>query len=118
MAMAFFTFGYDGSIGGGILAMVPFINQISHTKLPDGTPYLTSTDISIMTALPVTGCVLGLPLAAKFADKYGRKKMILVGCVFSAVGSAIQTAAFGLAEIVVGRWIASKFSPGNHNCNV
>ncbi|KAM0077272.1 hypothetical protein ACKRZS_010576 [Fusarium odoratissimum] len=107
MAMAFFTFGYDGAISGGILAMVPFVNQISHTRLPNGTPYLTSTDISIMTALPVTGCVLGLPLAAKFADKYGRKKMILVGCIFSAVGSAIQTAAFGLAEIVVGRWIAN-----------
>ncbi|WKT53531.1 Major facilitator, sugar transporter-like [Fusarium oxysporum f. sp. vasinfectum] len=107
MAMAFFTFGYDGAISGGILAMVPFVNQISHTRLPNGTPYLTSTDISIMTALPVTGCVLGLPLAAQFADKYGRKKMILVGCIFSAVGSAIQTAAFGLAEIVVGRWIAN-----------
>ncbi|KAF4495266.1 High-affinity glucose transporter RGT2 [Fusarium agapanthi] len=107
MAMAFFTFGYDGAISGGILAMVPFVNQMSHTRLPNGAPSLTSTDISIMTALPVTGCVLGLPLAAQFADKYGRKKMILVGCIFSAVGSAIQTAAFGLAEIVGGRWIAN-----------
>ncbi|KAG5813399.1 hypothetical protein H9Q74_012721 [Fusarium xylarioides] len=107
MAVAFFTFGYDGSINSGILAMVPFVNQMSHTHLPNGTPYLTSTDISIITALPVTGCVLGLPLAAQFADRYGRKKMILVGCIFSAVGSAIQTAAFGLAEIVVGRWIAN-----------
>ncbi|KAF4333989.1 high-affinity glucose transporter RGT2 [Fusarium beomiforme] len=107
MAMAFFTFGYDGAIGSGILAMAPFVHQVSHAHLPNGMPYLTSTDISIMTALPVTGCVLGLPLAAKFADKYGRKKMILVGCVFSAVGSAIQTAAFGIAEIVVGRWIAN-----------
>ncbi|KAF5540164.1 high-affinity glucose transporter RGT2 [Fusarium mexicanum] len=107
MAMAFFTFGYDGSINGGILAMVPFINQMSHSRLPNGTPYLTSTDISIMTAIPVIGCVVGLPLAAQCADRYGRKKMMLVGCVFGAVGSAIQTAAFGLAEIVAGRWIAN-----------
>ncbi|KAK0390699.1 hypothetical protein NLU13_0202 [Sarocladium strictum] len=107
MATAFFTFGYDGAIGGGILAMAPFVNQFSHSRLPTGMPYLTSTDISIMTALPVTGCVLGLPLAAKFADQYGRKKMIMIGCIFSAVGSAIQTGAFGIPEIVVGRWIAN-----------
>ncbi|KAF5557369.1 high-affinity glucose transporter RGT2 [Fusarium napiforme] len=105
ISLAFFTFGYDGSINSGILAMVPFINQMSHARHADGTLYLTSTDTSIITALPTTGCILGLPIAAQFADKYGRKKMIIVGCIFSAVGGAIQTAAFGMAQLVVGRWI-------------
>lgn len=105
--MAFFTFGYDAAVGGGTLAMTPFVIQFSHETGPDGRPFLTSTDISVLTAIPVTGCILGLPLSAKYADKYGRKKVILLGCVFSAVGSAIQTGAYGIPEMVVGRWIAS-----------
>ncbi|KAH6684929.1 general substrate transporter [Plectosphaerella plurivora] len=107
LSMAFFTFGYDAAVGGGTLAMTPFIRQFSHKTGPDGQPFLTSTDISVLTALPGTGCLLGLPLSAKYADKYGRKKIVLLGCIFSAVGSAIQTGAFGIPEMVIGRWIAN-----------
>ncbi|KAH7347300.1 general substrate transporter [Plectosphaerella cucumerina] len=107
LSLAFFTFGYDAAVGGGTLAMTPFIRQFSHKTGPDGSPFLTSTDISVLTALPGTGCLLGLPLSAKYADRYGRKRIILLGCIFSAVGSAIQTGAFGIPEMVIGRWIAN-----------
>ncbi|SPO04565.1 related to monosaccharide transporter [Cephalotrichum gorgonifer] len=107
LSLVFFTFGFDGSVGGGILAMAPFVQQFAIKKTPEGIPYLTATDISILTALPSTGCLLGLPLAAALGDRIGRKKTLLIGCAISAVGAAIQTSAFGIAQMVVGRWIAN-----------
>ncbi|EUC40390.1 hypothetical protein COCMIDRAFT_9724 [Bipolaris oryzae ATCC 44560] len=106
LALVFFTFGFDGSVMGGILAMPPFIHQFGTGKSPKG-PILTSTDISVMTAVPTTGCLLGLPLAAYCGDRWGRRKTLILGCVLSAVAAAIQTSAFGMAQLVIGRWLAN-----------
>ncbi|ORX98298.1 general substrate transporter [Clohesyomyces aquaticus] len=106
LALVFFTFGFDGSVMGGILAMPPFNHQFGSAHTPTG-PGLTSTDISVMTAVPTTGCLLGLPLAAYCGDHWGRRKTLLFGCVLSAVAAAIQTSAFGIAQLVIGRWLAN-----------
>lgn len=107
LALVFFTFGYDGSIMSGVLAMVPFVNQYGSVHTPQGT-MLSATDIGVMTAVPTTGCLLGLPLAAFVGDRFGRKKTLILACVISAVGAALQTSAHGQAQLVVGRWISSK----------
>ncbi|KAH8716788.1 general substrate transporter [Phaeosphaeriaceae sp. PMI808] len=106
LALVFFTFGFDGSVMGGILAMKPFVHQFGTGYTPIGR-VLTSTDISVMTAVPTTGCLLGLPLAAYCGDKWGRRKTLLLGCLISAVAAAIQTASFGMAQLVIGRWFAN-----------
>ncbi|KAI0477063.1 general substrate transporter [Xylariaceae sp. FL0804] len=106
LALVFFTFGYDGSVMSGVLAMTPFIDQFAVNRA-DGVPYLSSTMDSVITALPTTGCLLGLPLAAWAGDRLGRKKTLLIACGISAVGSAIQTSAFTIAQLVVGRWLAN-----------
>ncbi|KAH7070004.1 general substrate transporter [Paraphoma chrysanthemicola] len=91
---------------GGILAMAPFVQQFGTGHTPAGRA-LTSTDISVMTAVPTTGCLLGLPIAAYCGDRWGRRKTLLFGCALSAVASAIQTASFGMAQMVVGRWLSN-----------
>ncbi|KAL5376276.1 hypothetical protein DPSP01_010625 [Paraphaeosphaeria sporulosa] len=106
LALVFFTFGFDGSVMGGILAMPPFVKQFGTASTPAG-PALTSTDISVMTAVPTTGCLLGLPLAAYCGDRWGRRKTLILGCALSAVAAAIQTSSFGMAQLVVGRWLAN-----------
>jgi MFS family permease len=106
LALVFFTFGFDGSVMGGILAMVPFVHQFGTGHAPLGK-VLTSTDISVMTAVPTTGCLLGLPLAAYCGDRWGRRKTLAMGCALSAVAAAIQTSAFGIPQLVVGRWLAN-----------
>jgi MFS family permease len=106
LALVFFTFGFDGSVMGGILAMAPFVHQFGSGHTPVGR-ILTSTDISVMTAVPTTGCLLGLPLAAYCGDRWGRRKTLMMGCALSAVAAAIQTAAFGIPQLVVGRWLAN-----------
>lgn len=108
LAMVFFTFGYDGGVIAGLLAMGPFNMQFGSGHGPQGATMLTSTEISLIVALPNSGCLLGLPLSAWLGDRIGRKKTLLIGCGFNAVGAAIQTAAPNLAAMVVGRWLTSE----------
>lgn len=89
--------------------MPAFVEQFAtgHMFLPSGIeiPALTSLDISLITAVPTASCVLGVPLASWGGDRYGRKVMILVACIISTLGAAIQTASSSIAVFVVGRTI-------------
>jgi len=109
LALCFFTFGYDGSVMSGILAMPTFVAQFG-SRGPNGTRILTATDTSVITAVPISGALLGLPLAAYFGDRIGRKKTLLVACVISTIGAVLQTAAVHMATFTVGRWLASELS--------
>lgn len=106
LSLCFFTFGFDGGLIGGLLAMPPFVDRFGSVHTADGTS-LSATDEGLIVGFPTTGCILGLPLSALLADRYGRKITLLVGCLISVVGSAIQTAAPNLAALIVGRWIAN-----------
>ncbi|TIA38172.1 hypothetical protein D6C78_04201 [Aureobasidium pullulans] len=68
---------------------------------------LSSTEVSLIAAVPITGVFLGLPLAAGLGDYTGRRNALFIACIISAVASAIQTAASNLATLVVGRVIAA-----------
>jgi MFS family permease len=35
----------------------------------------------------------------------GRKKTIIIGSIIMVIGAAIQTSSYGLAQLIVGRWI-------------
>lgn len=108
VSLAYFTFGYDGSVFGGVIAMPAFIQQFGETK-DDGSKIFSSSQTSVLTAVPVIGAVLGLPLTAWMADRFGRTKTIMVGTMVGAIGGAMQVAASELALLTSGRAIASKF---------
>jgi len=86
----------------GVLAL-PGFNQL----LSPETGTLTAADISLIVGLPNIGVILGLPLATVLGDNFGRKWSLIVACLISAVAGAVQTAAFNVAALIVGRAIAN-----------
>lgn len=58
-----------------------------------------------MTALLELGALLGALMAGFVADRWSRKASIGVGVAWFIVGSTVQTAAFGLPMLIVGRFL-------------
>lgn len=89
--------------------MPAFVGKFAtgHMIFPSGLeiPALTAFDISLITAVPTASCLVGMPLASWGADRFGRKMMVLVACLISVLGAALQTAASTLALFVVSRTI-------------
>lgn len=102
LACTFFTFGYDGGVINGVLALPGFRALISPS-----THFLKAGDISLIVGLPNIGTLLGLPLSTLLSDRYGRRRALIVAAAISAVAGILQTAAFSLATFIVGRVIAS-----------
>ena len=105
IALIYWSFGYDGGSTAGVLVMPAFVMQFATGRLPNGMPMLTSFDISLITAVPTASCLIGMPLAAFGADRYGRRAMVILACFISIVGAALQTAASEIILFVVGRTI-------------
>jgi len=100
LACTFFTYGYDGGVINGVLALPGF-----HVLIKNGV--LSAGDISLIVGLPNIGVLLGVPLSAFLAERYGRRWALIVAAVISAIAGVLQTAAFNFATFVVGRVIAS-----------
>lgn len=62
--------------------------------------------ISITTAIYNIGCFLGAIAAAVYGDHLGRKRTIIIGTTIMAIGAALQTTSYSLAQMIVGRVIA------------
>jgi MFS family permease len=107
LALTFFTFGYDGGVISGLMAMQPFAHRYGSVHLPDGKSALSSQDFSILVSVPNSGCLLGLPMAAYLGDRIGRKRTLLLGCVINILAAVIQVLAPNMAAMVVGRWFTS-----------
>lgn len=104
--MCYFTFGYDGYIYAGIIAMPTFIEKFgSQTQ---AGYILTARETSIVSSVPTVGCLVGFVLIALLADRYGRKVTIYVAAVVGLIGMALQVAGVNLAVVTVGRTIACK----------
>lgn len=59
-----------------------------------------------MTALLQLGAAIGAFNQGWIAEKISRKRSIAVATVIFIIGSVLQTAAFGYAQLVVGRFVA------------
>ncbi|KAH8691541.1 general substrate transporter [Talaromyces proteolyticus] len=106
LSTAYFTFGYDGSVVGGVIAMPSFIKQFGHASTSGGN-ILPATDVSMITSVPVAGSFIGFLIATWMGDIFGRKKTMWLGCLVSLIGAAIQTASSNVATITVGRAFAN-----------
>ena len=109
LAISYLTFGYDASVVSGCLAMPSFIVQFG-AQQTNGTVMLSASNVSIITATATAAGVPGIFAVAFCADRWGRKKTLWLGCVITLAGTALQTGATDVAEITIGRVIASKFS--------
>ena len=62
--------------------------------------------IGQITATYDLGCFFGAILAILYGDRYGRRLAIMIGCSVLTVGAVLQTAAFGVPQMIIGRFIA------------
>jgi len=65
--------------------------------------YPDASHIGLITTVIFIGGFVGSFPASPVADRYGRKAGLLIGSIFTIIGSIIQTSAFGYAQFMVGR---------------
>ena len=58
---------------------------------------------SLVVAIYEVGCLIGALGIIWFGDRLGRRRSILLGACIMIIGALIQTASFGMAQLIVGR---------------
>lgn len=90
-------FGYDEGIFGGILSNPAFNKQFKNPN--------TTVQGQIVSSY-VLGCVIGAFLSMFCGDRLGRQRSILLACTFLTIGGILQSTAFTLSHLIVGRIVA------------
>lgn len=88
-------FGYDTGIISAILVYLG-------TDLGES---LDGSQKELITSITSGGAFIGAICAGLFADKYGRKLPIYIGCALFIIGAIIQAASFSIAQMTVGRLV-------------
>ncbi|KAL2676495.1 hypothetical protein Neosp_010253 [[Neocosmospora] mangrovei] len=94
---AYLLFGYDQGVLGGLVTQPSFLDAI-------GNP--SPSFLGLIVALYNIGCLVGCIVASLIGNKWGRRKIIIWGCIIMIIGGIIQSAAFGAAQLIVGRLIS------------
>ncbi|KAJ4136571.1 hypothetical protein NW768_004188 [Fusarium equiseti] len=93
----FALFGYDQGVFGAFLGNESFIKTFNNPN-PTLQGHITATyDL---------GCFAGAIIAMWFGDRMGRKMTITYGCCVLIVGDIMQTAAFHVPVMIIGRFVA------------
>lgn len=87
--------------------MPSFIQQFG-AKQADGTTVLSASSTSVITATATAAGVPALFVVSWASEKFGRKKTLWLGTIITLLGTTLQTASTNVAEITIGRVIASK----------
>lgn len=95
---AFWLFGYDMSVMGGVITEEPFISVFPET--------LNATVQGIVIATLEIGALLGAIVCIFCGEKWGRRGTVWLGMLFMLVGGVLQTSAWHVAQMVVGRLLS------------
>jgi sugar porter (SP) family MFS transporter len=105
--LAFFLFGYDQGDLAGILTMPSFRRQFPQTDTigrPDD--YNVANLQGLTVGIWNLGCFFSAILTIVIGDRLGRRKTMLMGLTFLAIGEIIQATSFSWSQFLVGRAIA------------
>jgi MFS family permease len=94
--VSFMMYGYDAGVLGGVLLHPPFLDAIG---LNNPGPY---TIPLIVSAYSLSACITALAISF-FTFRIGRKWTIIMGNIAAVIGSIIQSTAYGIPQLVVGR---------------
>ncbi|KAJ4399370.1 hypothetical protein N0V91_009462 [Didymella pomorum] len=89
-------FGYDTGI---ISAVLVYLGKDLDGRL------MNNQEKEAITSLCSGGAFFGAILAGVYADRFGRKTGIYIGCVLFTVGALVQAVAYSFAQMCVGRLI-------------
>ena len=101
-------FGYDQGVTGGLLDLPAFVKYFPSidTREPgisDAVKSERSSTQGIAVASYNLGCFLGAIITIFIGNPLGRRRTIFLGCVTMATGALLQTTAYHLPHLVVGR---------------
>lgn len=99
----------------GLLTGQAFTKQfpeIDTTDTGNGSSSLQGTVVAIYEI----GCFFGSLFCLFAGERLGRRKCIWFGCVILSVGAALQAAAYGIPQMIVGRIVAGLGNGINSQC--
>ncbi|KAJ2403587.1 hypothetical protein J3F80_005422 [Coemansia sp. RSA 2526] len=92
-----FMFGYDTGVLASILEFDKWKSYFHHPG---------SIGVGVIVSALTAGCFVGSLIAGRIADKYSRKRTIMIACVVFSLGAAIQCGSINRAMLIVGRFIS------------
>ncbi|KAE9976735.1 hypothetical protein EG328_002450 [Venturia inaequalis] len=93
-------FGYDQGVFGGVVVTGDYLDVMNLRN--------NSSLLGTVTAIYDIGCFFGAILAFVVGDPLGRKNTILLGTTTMSIGAILQISAFGVPQMIVGRWLIAK----------
>ncbi|RGP68531.1 sugar transporter stl1 [Fusarium sporotrichioides] len=83
---------FSAGVLGGFVTQPSSLNAI-------GNP--SPSFLGLTIALWNIGCLLGCVIASLVSDTWGRRKIIIWGCIIMIVGGIVQLATYGAAQLIV-----------------
>lgn len=107
---AFLLFGYDQGVMSGVVISDDWLNTM-------GNP--STVIVGTITAVYDVGAVFGAILAATTAERLGRKRGLMFGCVLLIIGCVLMGACVEMAMMIVGRVFTGlgRFNLGDRGMN-
>lgn len=93
--------GYDGSLMNGLQSMTTWKAQFNSP---------TGTLLGLINAAMTIGGAAAIPLTGWMADRFGRKKTMVLGLIGVVVGAAIQASGTTIAQLIVSRLLLGAFN--------
>jgi MFS family permease len=88
----------------GLLTGTAFTNQFPEINTTTGNG--SDTLQGLVVAIYEIGCFAGSLFCLFAGESLGRKNCIWLGCLILSIGAALQTTAYGIPQMIVGRIVA------------
>ena len=85
----------------GLLTGTAFTNQFPEINTTTGNG--SDTLQGLVVAIYEIGCFAGSLFCLFAGESLGRKNCIWLGCLILSIGAALQTTAYGIPQMIVGR---------------
>lgn len=90
----------------GLLTGYAFTKQFPEIDTTSADSNGSSSLQGTVVAIYEIGCFFGAIIAFVFGERLGRRWTIIWGCIILTIGAAIQTSAYGIAQLIAGRIVA------------
>ncbi|WVR07285.1 hypothetical protein IAU60_004326 [Kwoniella sp. DSM 27419] len=99
---SFLLFGYDQGVMSGLLTGAAFTKQFPEIDTTEGASGSASLQGTVVAIYEI-GCLFGSLFTFFCGDWFGRRRTIILGCTVLCIGATLQTASFGIPQLIVGR---------------
>ncbi|VUC36527.1 unnamed protein product [Clonostachys rosea] len=94
--IAFIFFGYDQGVMSGLITNEHLLDTLGHPN---------DAQLGFMLSIYNLGCFTGCILSWLIGDHTGRRNVIFISMAWIFVGASLQTSAYGLPHLMVGRFV-------------